>query len=159
MDGASEVIIVLAIVGFLLMASEIFVPGMVLGLLGGVCLAVAVGVAYAHFGPVAGSLVFAGLCAFTLIGFIVWMFAFPKTVIGRRLMLRKTLPPGEGEKLRPAGAEGQEGEAITPLRPAGAARIRGRKVDVVAESDFIAVGEPVVVVRDEGMRVVVRKKV
>jgi membrane-bound ClpP family serine protease len=33
------------------------------------------------------------------------------------------------------------------------------KVDVVAESDFIARDEPIVVVREEGLRIVVRKKV
>jgi membrane-bound ClpP family serine protease len=32
-------------------------------------------------------------------------------------------------------------------------------VDVVAESDFIAPDEPIAVVREEGLRIVVRKKV
>ncbi len=33
-----EAIVVLIIVGFLMLAAEVFVPGLVLGLLGGLCL-------------------------------------------------------------------------------------------------------------------------
>jgi membrane-bound serine protease (ClpP class) len=56
------------------------------------------------------------------------------------------------------GLVGAEGVAITPLRPAGTARIGDRRVDVVAEGALIASGEPVVVTLAEGARVVVRKK-
>lgn len=51
---------------------------------------------------------------------------------------------------------GQEGVAITPLRPAGTAEIDGDRVDVVTEGGFILTGERVKVVLVEGGRVVVR---
>ncbi|MEW5785939.1 MAG: NfeD family protein [Bacillota bacterium] len=54
------------------------------------------------------------------------------------------------------GLLGLEGVSLTPLRPAGAAKIDGRRVDVVSEGGFIAAGEPVKVVYVEGVRVVVR---
>ena len=66
---------------------------------------------------------------------------------------------GVGERASPSELLGAQGRALTPLRPAGSAFIGGRKVDVVAESDFIAPDEAVVVVREEGLRIVVRKKV
>ena len=44
--GPFEAIVVLIIVGFLMLAAEVFVPGMVLGLLGGLCLSGAVIVAF-----------------------------------------------------------------------------------------------------------------
>ena len=49
-----------------------------------------------------------------------------------------------------------EGAALSALRPAGAAQIAGRRVDVVSEGTFIPAGAAVKVVSVEGARVVVR---
>lgn len=155
--GAFEAIVVLALVGFLLIAAEVFVPGAVLGALGGLCLLAVVILSYAHYGFTHGTLVFAGIGTLSLAGFVVWMFAFPYTPIGRRLMLQKQLDAG-GSQPGSAAPYGGEGEAITPLRPAGKALIGGRRLDVVAESEFIEQGEPVEIVSQDGMRVVVRKR-
>ena len=157
--GPFEAIVVLIIVGFLLLAAEVFVPGLVLGLLGGLCLSGAVVIAFAYYDAVTGSLVFVGVCALTVGGFLGWMAACPHPAIGRKIMLQTSHRQGIGGKLPPAELLGAQGRSLTPLRPAGTASIGGRKVDVVAESHFIASDEPIVVVREEGMRVVVRKKV
>ena len=157
--GPFEAIVVLIIVGFLLLAAEVFVPGMVLGLLGGACLAGAVSIAFVAYDVVTGSIVFAAVCLLTFIGFVAWLAAFPRTAIGRRIMLQKSLVKGVGERTAPSELMGAQGRSLTPLRPAGTASIGGRRVDVVAESDFIGRDEPVVVVREEGLRIVVRKKV
>jgi membrane-bound serine protease (ClpP class) len=53
---------------------------------------------------------------------------------------------------------GVRGVAETDLRPSGAARLRERRVDVVADGEFVARGDRVVVVRVEGNRVVVRRE-
>lgn len=52
---------------------------------------------------------------------------------------------------------GESGVSVGPLRPAGKARIGGKLVDVVAESDFIEAGQPVQVIERVGNRVVVRQ--
>lgn len=52
---------------------------------------------------------------------------------------------------------GQEGEALTILRPAGIAIIGGERVDVVADGSFIAQGTKVRVKEVVGARVVVEK--
>jgi membrane-bound serine protease (ClpP class) len=153
----TNAILVLSLVGFLLLASEVFVPGMILGIIGVLCLAGAVTFSYIEFGPYTGTIILVSLMAAVFAGFLVWMMAFPHTAIGRRLMLKKNLASGVGEKDRPSGAlVGQSGRALTPLRPAGTALIDGQKVDVVAESSFVPADTPVVVVLQEGMRVVVR---
>ncbi len=154
--GAIETIALLTFVGFLMLAAEAFVPGMVLGMLGGLCLVAAVGVSYATFGLRVGTLTFAAVGLVTAAGFIVWMYAFPRTVLGQRIMLHKSLPSGESAPA--ATLLGQEGSALTPLRPSGTAVFQGRKVDVSSENDFVSAGEAVIVVREEGQRVVVRKK-
>jgi membrane-bound serine protease (ClpP class) len=157
--GPFESIVVLVIVGFLMLAAEVFVPGMVLGLLGGLCLSGAVIVAFLYYDALTGSIVFAGVCVVTVAGFFAWMSAFPNTAIGRRIMLQKSHGKGVGGRGSSSELLGAQGRSLTPLRPAGTAFIGGRKVDVVAESDFIASDEPIVVVREEGLRTVVRKKV
>ena len=50
---------------------------------------------------------------------------------------------------------GQEGVALTTLRPAGSASLAGEKVDVVTRGEFIPAGTPVRVALVEGVRVVV----
>ena len=55
-------------------------------------------------------------------------------------------------------AVGDTGIALTPLRPAGTARIGERRVDVVAEGEFVERDAGIIVIACEGARIVVRKK-
>ena len=50
---------------------------------------------------------------------------------------------------------GREGEAVSDLRPAGFARIAGRRVDVVSRGESIEAGATVRVLEVSGNRVVV----
>ena len=96
--GPFEAIVVLIIVGFLMLAAEVFVPGMVLGLLGGLCLAGAVTVAFVYYDVVTRvdrlcrrlSPDFHGLCCLAR--------GLPAHRIGRRIMLQKSLVKGVGER-------------------------------------------------------------
>ena len=115
--GPFEAIVVLIIVGFLMVAAEVFVPGMVLGLLGGLCLSGAVIVAFVYYDAVTGSLVFAGVCVLTFAGFLTWLAMFPHTAIGRRIMLQKSLVKGVGERASPSELLGAQGRSLTPLAP------------------------------------------
>jgi membrane-bound serine protease (ClpP class) len=51
---------------------------------------------------------------------------------------------------------GDRGEALTDLRPSGAAQIAGRRVDVMTEGGYVAHGSPIEIVRIEGNKVIVR---
>jgi membrane-bound serine protease (ClpP class) len=150
-----QAIIVLLIVGFLMLAAEVFVPGMVLGILGGLCLAVCVALCYATYGPLVGTMSFAALVVLLIVGFFLWLSLFPSTPLGKTILLKKSLPP-ENSSAAPR-ILGATGEALTPLRPAGTALIAGRRVDVVAESGLIERGQKIEVVFQEGLRVVVRE--
>ena len=52
---------------------------------------------------------------------------------------------------------GRSGVTLTPLRPAGIARIEGEHLDVVALGDFLGTDEEVSVVEVSGNRIVVRR--
>lgn len=57
-----------------------------------------------------------------------------------------------------AALTGAVGVALTDLRPAGVAEIDDHRIDVVTEGEYIAAGEPVEVLRDEGYRRIVRRQ-
>ena len=52
---------------------------------------------------------------------------------------------------------GQEGEAITPLRPAGRALLGGQRLEVQTEGEFLAAGDRLRVLRREGGHIIVRR--
>ena len=51
----------------------------------------------------------------------------------------------------------KEGIALTPLRPSGTIIIDNERIDAVTEGGFINSGDKVVVIKVEGVRVVVRQ--
>ena len=147
-------IVALVVVGFLLLAAEMFLPGMIVGVVGFLCLCAAVALSYQEHGTVVGTYVLVGVSVVTLVGFVVWLAVFPRTPIGRKLTLSQEMEVGTSAE-PPASLLGKRGVALTPLRPAGTVRIEGRKVDVVTEA-FLESGQEVEVIAQEGMRVVVR---
>ena len=152
-----ETILLLTGIGFLLLLTEIFLPGGVLGAIGGILLVAAVIVGYVQLGPIAGTVLLCIILVCVLVGFCIGMAMFPHTPLGRRMTLGQTLGKGS-VTVPPPSLLGCEGIAITLLRPSGKALIEGRKVDVVAEGDFVEQEAAIVVIAEEGPRVVVRKK-
>lgn len=84
---------------------------------------------------------------------------FPKTPLGKRLMLRRLKADTGGgvpEASEHESLIGAEGVATTTLRPSGTVTINGRRRVATAESGFIAGHTPVRVVRSSGLNLVVR---
>ena len=150
-------IIALFVVGFLLIAAEVFLPGLILGTIGVLCLAGSVAMVFANYGPAAGLAATFVVGGLALVGFVIWLFVFPRTFIGRKIMLRKSQPP-DRTAIAHRKLVGETGVALTPLRPSGTARIDGKRVDVTAVAEFLDEGVPVEVVAADGLRVVVRRK-
>jgi membrane-bound serine protease (ClpP class) len=150
-----QAVIVLVIAGFLMIAAEVFVPGLILGTLGGLCLIGSVVLCYVSYGPLWGTAAFAALAVLGLFGFFLWLRLFPYTPIGKKMMLHRSLL--SRNSLSAPDLIGATGEAVTPLRPAGTAVIQGRRMDVVAESGLIESGQKISVVSQEGIRIVVRQ--
>jgi membrane-bound serine protease (ClpP class) len=163
--GWEELLLVGA--GVILLAIELFVtPGFgvtgVLGLaalLGGLGLSlVGAGATWAvilgAIGRVAVSLLLAIAASLLLLRFV------PRLPIGRRLVLETELTAREGFASAPERDRawlGKRGMAASPLRPAGIADIEGERVDVVSDGEFIDPGDPIMVVRVDGNRIVVRR--
>jgi membrane-bound serine protease (ClpP class) len=145
----------LLVAGILLVGLEIFVPGGVLGVLGGLCLVGAIVVGF-QMSPTAGWLGLIVAVLGTAGGLWLWIRIVPKTRLGQQLTLsadgKDFKAPSETRKQW----LGREGIAQSDLRPSGIARIDGQRVDVVAEGAWIPAGTPIRVVAVDGIRVTVR---
>ncbi|GAB4159034.1 MAG: hypothetical protein Fur0037_26370 [Planctomycetota bacterium] len=156
--GSVGLVILLTVCGFLLLVAEIFLVSFgVLFLLSGASLFAGVFLAFQESVPFGIWLIVGDAIGAPL---AVWgaFRLLPRTRVGKELMLEGPKP----EEVRPAGNGlegllGKRGVAISPLRPAGFARIEGRKVDVVTRGEMLDEGSRVVVTEVKGNRVVVRQ--
>jgi membrane-bound serine protease (ClpP class) len=157
--------IILLGVGLLALAVEIFVlPGFgAAGLLGIVSLFAAVMLAMIGTSPSAGDvaqafMVLGASLAITIAVAYAWIRHLPNSGRFGGLFLRGGATRAEGYiAAEPRGdLVGQDGVAMTDLRPAGTAQIGMERVDVVTEGEYVPQGQAVRVVRSEGYRHVVR---
>ena len=146
------------LVGTALFVLEIFIPGGIAGLFGGLLCLLAAWNAVVVFDGWVG-LVLALLAIVVACGMVFLVVrVFPSTRVGKKLSLDTDLKESRADDLSLASLKDAEGVADTQLRPAGFATIGGRRVDVVTRGDEIPAGTPVRVVEIEGNRVVVARK-
>ena len=145
-----DVAIFLYLVGLVLMAVELFVPGGIVGTIGFLCCIAAIIIAW-HDEWYYGA-----------IGLVVVLVLTPSMIMLalRRLSLRKTLVKGdatEGTKADYDALLNNEGVAKSSLRPAGIGVFDGRRVNVVTRGEMLDTGDKIQVISVEGNRVVVKK--
>ena len=148
------VILTLLVIGLLLLVSEIFLPGMVAGLAGIICLGLGVALSFRDLGTTQGGVVLATTTLILVAGFVVWLKYFPDSSLAKPFV-------SEGQ-IGDIGTEqpellGKEGVTFTPLHPSGTAIIDERHIDVVTEGMPLEKDVSVKVVQVEGMRIVVRQ--
>lgn len=142
--------------GIVLILAEFILPGLVCGVLGGVFLVVSCIIAlyakpeYALFIIIGESIAAVGCLA---VGF----YAFPRSILGRAMILEANQPLDAGwvSDVSDAALVGALGEVFTALRPAGTVMINGRRVNAVSNGEFIEDGTAVRVIEVRGNRVVV----
>ena len=152
-----ELFAILIIAGLFLIGAEIFLPGGVIGFIGGLCLLAAIVVGFVAFGMQGGLLVALLIIILAGVCLVIWVKYFPKTRMGKSLTLSD-----DGKSFKSASPEfmdllNKEGVVLSTLRPAGIATIDGKRVDVVADGSWIETGKPIRVTRVEGVRILVRE--
>jgi len=141
--------------GLLMLVLEVFLPGGVLGVLGGFALFAAVVAGYFLFDPQTASLIAMGVVVLSVLVLIGWIRWFPTSPIGRVLTLRKDARTFKSHDEH-EDIVGVAGIAITTLRPSGIATIGGKRMDVLAEGDWVEQDSKIRVIKIEGNNVVVR---
>ncbi len=149
-EGLLTVVGLLAL-GFILLFLEVFVPGGVLGVIGAVAMVYG---CYLAFGMSSGWGA-AAVCLSVVVAVLAVRLVM-RSRLGAKLVLNDS--GARDWKAADAGLEGllgREGQTLSPLRPAGLAEIDERRIDVIADSEFLAAGAWVRVCEVEGNRVVV----
>jgi len=149
------IVVTLLIVGAGLLYAEVFLPGLVAGTIGLICLGAGGALSFAYFGPSVGLAVSLGVTAGVVFGAYLWFTRFHRTKFAKKLISEGTIGDIDVDEEQRDLLD-QTGVAVTTLRPSGMAKIAGRRVDVVTEGQMIEKDTPVKVIAIEGMRVVVR---
>lgn len=147
----------LIVLGFVLLAIEVFLPGAILGILGGLCLFAAIVYAFVALGATGGLLTLGGVLVLCLLLVPLWLKMSPKTRVGRKLTLHHSETNYASAPSDYQRYVGRSGVAQSPLRPSGIALIDGERVDVVTDNAFLKAGVRIRVLRVEGARIVVEE--
>ncbi|MSU51791.1 MAG: serine protease [Opitutaceae bacterium] len=151
-------ILLLFLLGVLLLAGEVFMPGAILGIFGGLCMAAGCVISFRQLGPgggVAATMVALALLGLALYLELVWL---PKTPLGKRLIVHSTLdatsqpPLAEKESI-----VGKTAEAVTPLVPSGYVLVEGRRYEAFSQSGHAAKGSVLRVTGLDNFRLIVTK--
>jgi membrane-bound serine protease (ClpP class) len=151
-------VLILFVFGVVLMLVEAFMPGFgVFGVAG--LISTLVSIVLAAVSVKTGmvmllvSFILAGIFSYFAFRFFARRGALRHIILSEeeRADLGYVAPPDQRNLV------GQEGVAVTTLRPSGTVKIDGRRIDVVSEGAYIPSGDKVVVDRVEGVRVIVRK--
>jgi len=125
--------------GFILIGMEIFIPGGILGIVGGVAWLFAAVIGWRNFPEPWNLLSAFSLLIFGVLTFIIWIRYFPKSRMGKTLSLHENSADCKSH-LEDNIPVGTVGEAVSTLRPSGIAKIDGKRVDVVADGEWIETG-------------------
>ena len=146
------VIILIFVAGLLAMFLELFIPGIVMGLIGLIAVVGSVVYAFANDYTVTGSILAVLGVLWVPIFFVVW-----KGVMGRFFALKTVQKGFRASTTISEELLGKEGEAVTALHPSGVARLEGKRCDVITRGEMLRKGARVRVIEVSGNRVVVKE--
>lgn len=150
--------LILLIAGIILVILEFFVPGGILGLLGAASVIGSLFLSGYDLSHMALSVSISFIVAVIFAVFLYRRIGMDKGIF-RHIILKDQTSSELGYVSNENRLEliGLEGEALTPLRPAGTGLFDDEIIDIVSEGSFIAKGKKVKITKVEGMRVVVRE--
>lgn len=156
--GLSIFVLLLFIGGLALIGLEMFVPGGIVGTVGIITVVYAIIYVNKSTYYIAFILVVSLILA-VILYYVNRNIFHKKLMFLDRLVLNDSISTEDGYVASESRVElvGKKLKAYTDLRPAGVAILDNEKLDVVTDGDFIEKGNEIVIVRVEGMRIVVKK--
>jgi membrane-bound ClpP family serine protease len=140
-DGYALVVLLMA-AGIVFLVAEVFLPSHgILGLGAACCILGAIFATMRH-NPAAGLVLLLICIALTPIAWTAFVKIWPKTPVGRRVVL----PPVTTPESQPLVTVGQTGTAMSELRPGGVCDFAGVRVEAHSEHGIVQPGSTVKVV-------------
>ena len=149
--------LILVLIGAALIIIEMLIPGFGIAGISGAA-AVIAGLIIGSNDPISALFSVAILVVILSIAAVI-IFGKRKSGKNSRIVLNESIAAEATDRVTAESAEliGKQGIALTALRPSGAALINGKRYDVLADGEFIAKDEPIVVCAVEGLRISVRR--
>lgn len=158
MDGLMAIGIILLIAGFVLVGTEMVLPGFgAPGISGGICLIL--GIFFTADSIETGLTITVVVVIVLAVMFAVILSLFHMKKIKPPIVLNEELKAENGY-LSASDMEylvGKEGTASTDLRPAGKCNIDGVEFDVRSEGKYIAKGNKVQIIRIQGNTLIIKE--
>lgn len=151
-------VLIMFVIGLILLIAEFFVPGGIVGIIGGAFIIMSIIFAGASVTHMLLSIIIA--MAIAVVGMVVLMKFFGKKLqVFNKLVLKDATSSEEGYVSNENRVEliSKVGKTLTPLRPAGVVEVDGERLDVVSEGNFVDAQKEVRIVKVEGSRIVVRE--
>ena len=152
-----SVIIALYVLGLILIFFELFVPGGLLGLLGGAAIFTSWTLTFVHVGVGEGIIAVIGGFLLLLVLLALELKFLPRTKTGRKLFLHRSIESTSQAPLATEEIIGRECEALTSLGPTGVVMLDKKNYEAFSLSGFVERGTRLQVVDFDNFRVRVRK--
>lgn len=152
-----SIIVGLVILGLVFIFFEVIVAGVLLGILGGASIVAAAVIAFQNYGVMWGIMVFMGSVVLMIILLVFEFRWLPKTRVGKRMFLEKSVEAQSTEFLGTDELIGKKGETQTILAPSGRVIVEGKEYEGFSQDGLIKQGEVVRVVGRDNFRIIVKK--
>ena len=149
-----EWIILLCIVGVICIASEVYLPGGFMGIVGGLAVIWAVIEAYRYDSNFGTMILVCGIGGAVSCSWFSFKY-LSKTKEGRKALLMDAEIKLPDDKY--TGLENKVGEALTDMRPTGVISIDDRRIDAATQGEYLEKGKSVIVFKIEADHVYVKE--
>ncbi|MDC7225729.1 MAG: NfeD family protein [Spirochaetales bacterium] len=150
--------ITLLLTGIAAILLEFFVPAFgLIGIIGGASVVASIIKAF-KFSTAAGAVFLTASLIIVPALMLIFFRIFPKTFIGRKLILHRRMDSREGFESTAVDyteLAGKDGTAHTDLRPSGTIIVNNLKYSAVTGGEYIEKGKKVEILKTEGSRIIV----
>lgn len=142
--------------GAILLAAEVFLPGAIAGIIGGIALVIGSILSFGQFG-FTGGIIASGL-AVGLVALMLYLelVVLPKTAFGRKMVVQSIVEATSQPPVAdPDTILTKHAEAITTLAPSGYVVVDGRRYEAFCRSGHVSKGATLRVVGVDNFRIIV----
>ena len=149
-------IIILFVTGALLLTAEIFLPGAIAGIVGGVALFAGSALSFREFGFAGGMAASVAAVGLVILMLYLELVVLPRTAFGRKMVVQTTVDATSQPPVASLEAVlDKPAEALTTLSPSGYVLVDGRRYEAFCRSGQAPKGATLRVVGLDNFRLIV----
>ncbi len=150
-------IVLLFLAGVVLIGSEVFLPGGIIGAIGGALMIAGITVSYTEFGAFGAFIATIIAVALVVLALFIEFRILPRTSLGKRLFMSRSIEASTTYSKAGDDVVGQTCRTVTALGPTGFVLLNGIKLEAASKSGFIEKNEEVKVTGKDNFRIIVSK--